>query len=59
MINEYVSDIANQMGVKLAKVSLTGGPTVACIDYRLEIESKNHLVRKPAWRHRLYDRSSP
>lgn len=44
MIKEYVSDLANQIGIKLTKVSITGGLTVACEDYRLEIASKSHVV---------------
>jgi len=44
IIKEYVSDIASQMGIKLSKVSLTGGLDVACHDYRLLIASKNHEV---------------
>jgi len=44
MIQEYVTDLANQMGVKLTKVSVTGGLTAACVDYRLEIVSKSHVV---------------
>jgi hypothetical protein len=44
MINEYVSDLASQMGMKLSKVSLTGGLSVACVDFRLEIASKSHVV---------------
>lgn len=44
MIQDYVSDLANQMGIKITKVSITGGPTVSCVDYRLEISSKSHVV---------------
>lgn len=44
MIEEYVTDIATLMGLKLTKVSITGGLDVACLDYRLEIASKSHVV---------------
>ncbi len=44
MIKDYVSDLASQMGIKLTKVSLSGGLAVACVDYRLEIASKSHVV---------------
>lgn len=44
MITEYVSDIAAQMGIKLNKVSLSGGRSAACVDHRLEIASKSHVV---------------
>lgn len=44
MIDKYVSGLAKQKGIKLANVSITGGPAVACVDYRLEISSKSHLV---------------
>jgi len=44
MIKTYISDLATQMGIKLSKVTLDGGLDVACIDYRLEIKSKSHVV---------------
>ncbi len=44
MIKVYVADIASQMGLKLTKVSLTGGLTVACLDYRLKLVSESHEV---------------
>ena len=44
MITEYVSDIASQMGMKLSKVSVSGGLSAACLDYRLEIASQRHVV---------------
>ncbi len=44
MFTEYVSDIAAQMGMKLKKVSISGGLNAACVDYRLEIASKSHVV---------------
>jgi hypothetical protein len=40
MIEKYVSDIANQMGIKLSKVSLVEGKSAGCIDvYSLMISS--------------------
>lgn len=44
MIQEYVSDLASQMGINITKVSISGGPMVSCVDYRLEIYSKSHAV---------------
>jgi hypothetical protein len=44
MIKAYVSDLAAQMGLKLHKVLISGGPLAACIDYRLEITSHTHVV---------------
>jgi hypothetical protein len=44
MIKAYVADLAAQMGIRLSKVALEGGLEVACIDYRLEITSKSHVV---------------
>lgn len=43
MIQEYVSDIASQMGVKLSNVSLSELSAVSS-DYLLGIESKGHVV---------------
>jgi len=44
MIKAYVTDLAAQMGITLSKVGLEGGLEAACIDYRLEIKSKSHVV---------------
>lgn len=44
MIKEYVSDLAAQTGLKLLRVTVSGGPRVSCVDYRLEIASKSHVV---------------
>lgn len=44
MITEYVADIAAQMGIALNKVSISGGPRAACVDHRLEIASRSHVV---------------
>lgn len=44
MIREYVSQLAADMGMKISRVSVSGGPGVACVDYRLEIASKSHVV---------------
>jgi len=44
MIKEYVFDLASQMGMKITKVSLSGGPESACLDYRLDIASQSHVA---------------
>jgi hypothetical protein len=44
MIKDYVADMASQMGIEVTHVSLAGGLKVACVDYRLEIYSKSHVV---------------
>ena len=44
MIKEYVAEMASQMGVDVTHIALTGGLKVACVDYRLEIYSKSHVV---------------
>ena len=44
VIKEYVSAIAVQMGLEISKASFIGGLQAACVDYRLEIASKSHLV---------------
>lgn len=45
MIEEYVTDIASQMGLKLAKVELTSGKAIGCLDaYLLSVCSKGKSV---------------
>jgi hypothetical protein len=45
MIEEYVTDIASQLGLKLTKVVLSSGKTLGCFDaYLLSMCSKGKLV---------------
>ncbi len=44
MIRVYVSQIAEQLAIEIIGVVIVGGPSVACVDYRLEISSKNSRV---------------
>jgi hypothetical protein len=45
MIKEYVSDIAEQMGISSVEVSLVEGSTVGCVDtHLLQISFKNQMV---------------
>ena len=45
MINEYVSELARQMGTKLSKISLTDGTPLGCRDVSLlHISSQESLV---------------
>jgi hypothetical protein len=44
-IEEYVTDIASQMGLKLINVALTSGKTLGCLDaYLMSVCSKGKLV---------------
>ena len=45
MIEEYVTDIAAQMGIVLSKVTLTEGRSLGCLDSSiLSMESGNKIV---------------
>ncbi len=44
MIRGYVSEIAEQLGIEITGVAFAGGPSVACVDYRLEISSHTFVV---------------
>ena len=45
MFQEYVTDLANQAGIKLSHVSLVSGQSLGCLDvYLLNISSKGHKV---------------
>lgn len=45
MVNKFVNDIASQLGMKISKVSVSGGLDVDCRDFLLEIESNGHKVK--------------
>jgi translation initiation factor 6 (eIF-6) len=45
MIQEYVADLALQMGIKKLKVSVVDGESVGCLDsYLLNISSNGFIV---------------
>jgi hypothetical protein len=45
MTNEFVNNIARQMGIKLSNVSLIDGQTLGCLDsYLIDMTSKGKTV---------------
>jgi hypothetical protein len=45
VIEEYITDLALQMGIKISKVSVVDGKTVGCSDaYLLRLYSKGKIV---------------
>ena len=47
MLTRYVKDIANQIGIKLTKVSLVDGQRLGCIDvHLLKLSTRGHNLEK-------------
>ncbi len=45
MIQEYITDLANQVGVDLSNILLVSGDSLGCLDvHMLNISSKEHNV---------------
>jgi hypothetical protein len=45
MIEDYVVDLASQMGIKLSSVTLTEGKALGCLDaHQLDIAFEEHVV---------------
>lgn len=45
MIKKYVSDISEQMGIKLSRISLIDGRPLGCIDVQmLNLSAEGHVV---------------
>ncbi|GEM_PF-3252600 len=44
VIKDYVLNIAKRIGLNISKAQFTGGLEASCVDYRLEITSKSHVV---------------